>query len=128
MNRNELFTKLNKLCNEMDSDYNTSYGGCCFVTACLAENLEKNNIPFKTIVVYYPTHYFIKVSDRYINRCSFNISSYKEYNVEITDHTSKWLYDKYYNEDWNNFYNRKWNLIVSTKIKALFRKYENSRT
>ena len=61
MNRNQLFTKLNKLCDEMDRIYNTGLGGCCFVTACLAENLERNNIPFKIAIIYHPCHYFIKV-------------------------------------------------------------------
>ena len=125
MTRNDLFTMLNKLCNEMDFNYDTSCGGCCFVTACLAENLERNNIPFKVIRVIHPCHYFIKVSDRYINRCGFDIvEEYKE----ILDYTSEDLFYKYYGESWNKVYNKKWNLIVSTKIKALFRKYENSRT
>ena len=71
MNRNRLFTELNKLCNEMDFKYDTCCGGCCFVTACLAENLERYNIPFKVVKIFYPCHYFIKVSDRCINRSDF---------------------------------------------------------
>ena len=125
MTRNQLFTNLNKLCNEMDMLYNTGCGGCCFVTACLAENLERNNIPFKVIILHWPTHYFIQVSDRYINRCDFSI---REEDKEVTDFDSEFLYDRYYSEDWNSYYSRKWNLIVSTRIRALFRKYENSRT
>ena len=125
MTRNQLFTNLNKLCNEMDICYETGNGGCCFVTACLAENLERNNIPFKIIKLYRPCHYFIKVSDRYINRCDFTID--KDYCTEI-DEDSEYLYFIYNNESWNRRYNRKWNLIVSTRIRALFRKYENSRT
>ena len=125
MTRNQLFTSLNKLCNEMDYSYDTSCGGCCFVTACLAENLERNNIPFKVVVVYNPTHYYIKVSDRYINRCDFiklvNPSLYYTY------YNSERLYNIYYSEDWNPCYKRRWNLIVQTRIRALFRKYENSR-
>ena len=123
MTRNELFTALNRLCNEMDFEYNTGCGGCCFVTACLAENLERNNIPFEVIRLVSPCHYFIKVSDRYINRCDFYIhNSYKE----ILDYyDSEDLFNKYYSEDWNPTYNRRWNLIVSTRIKALFRKYEH---
>lgn len=125
MTRNELFTSLNKLCNEMDFQYNTSCGGCCFVTACLAKNLERNNIPFSIIILHSPCHYFVKVSDRYINRCDFII---KEDYKDVFYYNSEYLFDKYYNEDWNPSYNRKWNLIVSTRIRALFRKYENSRT
>lgn len=125
MTRSQLFTNLNKLCNEMDILYNTSCGGCCFVTACLAENLERNNIPFSIIILHHPCHYFIKVSDRYINRCDFTIN--KEYKEEC-DYSSKHLYRIYNTEDWCDYYNRRWNLIVSTRIRALFRKYENSRT
>lgn len=125
MSKNELFTRLNKLCNEMDINYNTGCGGCCFVTACLAENLERNNIPYKVIRLYYPTHYFIQVSDRYINRCGFII---KKDLFDVKSYNSEYLYNIYYSESWNDVYNRKWNLIVSTRIKALFNKYENSRT
>lgn len=126
MTRNNLFTMLNKLCNEMDSEYKTSYGGCCFVTACLAKNLEISNIPFTIIRVTNPCHYFIKVSDRYINRCDFRID--KEFMEILNFYDSKDLFNIYYNETWNDYYNRKWNLIVSTKINSLFKKYENSRT
>ena len=125
MNRKQLFTNLNKLCNEMDIFYNTGCGGCCFVTACLAENLERNNIPFRIIILDQPCHYFIRVSDRYINRCDFNIRGrhYRTY-----DFDSQTLYKIYNEKSWNCHYNRKWNLIVSTRIKSIFRKYENSRT
>lgn len=124
MTRNQLFTSLNKLCNEMDLNYDTNCGGCCFVAACLAENLEKNNIPFKVVIVQCPSHYFIKVSDRYINRSDFEV-----YHKDcLYDYNSGYLYDLYYNKKtWNRYYNRKWNLIVQTRIRALFRKYENSR-
>ena len=126
MTKKELFTALNKLCNEMDFQYDTACGGCCFVTACLAENLERNNIPFKIVKIDSPCHYFIKVSDRYINRCGFYIRN--TYNEILYWYNSKDLFNEYYNEDWNSTYSRRWNLIVSTRIRALFRKYENSRT
>ena len=124
MTKNQLFTALNKLCKEMDNYYNINCGGCCFVAACLAENLERNNIPFK--IIHYnlcSCHYCIKVSDRYINR-----DEYKEKEIlEILD-DFELLFDRYYNNDWNPMYNRKWNLIVSSRIRKLFREYENSRT
>jgi len=125
MNRKRLFTELNKLCNEMDLEYDTCCGGCCFVTACLAENLERNNIPFKIARISWPCHYFIKVSDRYINRCDFDT---RVKDVELLDYDSNYLYDTYRTETWNSRYNRKWNLIVSTRISSVFRKYANSRT
>lgn len=120
MTRNELFTSLNKLCKDLDADYNINSGGCCFVAACLAEQLEKHNIPFKISICESPTHYWIKVSDRSINRSNFVSEC-------IENLTSKFLYDLYYDEIWNDLYSKKWNLIVKTKIISLFNKYGNSR-
>ena len=123
MNRKKLFTKLNKLCLELDNKYNINNGGCCYVAACIAEQLEKFNIPFE--IVHYDIcgcHYAIKVSDRYINR-----SDYKKKEIyEILDYNSKEMFSIYYTENWNNTYEKKYNSIVHRKIKKLFN--ENSRT
>ena len=123
MNRKKLFTKLNQLCLELDNKYNINCGGCCYIAACIAEQLERFNIPFE--IVHYDIcgcHYAIKVSDRYINR-----SDYKKKEIyEILDYSSEEMFDIYYNGDWNNTYKRKYNSIVHRKIKNLFN--ENSRT
>ena len=123
MNRKKLFTKLNQLCLELDNKYNINCGGCCYVAACIAEQLEKFNIPFE--IVHYDIcgcHYAIKVSDRYINR-----SDYKKKEIyEILDYNSKEMFSIYYTENWNNTYEKKYNSIVHRKIKKLFN--ENSRT
>lgn len=124
MTRKQLFKELNRICNEMSYNYNINCGGCCFVAACLAENLEKLNIPFK--VIHYNLsgcHYAIKVSDRYINR-----DEYYSYEIkEIMNCSSDDLYEIYNNNNWNKCYNKKWNLIVSTRIKSICNKYANSR-
>jgi hypothetical protein len=123
MNRKKLFTKLNQLCLELDNKYNINCGGCCYVAACIAEQLERFNIPFE--IVHYDIcgcHYAIKVSDRYINR-----SDYKKKEIyEILDYNSKEMFSIYYTENWNNTYEKKYNIIVHRKIKNLFN--ENSRT
>ena len=123
MNRKKLFTKLNQLCLELDNKYNINSGGCCYVAACIAKQLESFNIPFE--IVHYDIcgcHYAIKVSDRYINR-----SDYKKNEIyEILDYSSEEMFDIYYNGDWNDTYERKYNSIVHRKIKKLFN--ENSRT
>ena len=125
MTRNQLFTRLNKLCNEMQCDYNINNGGCCFVAACIAENLEKVNIPYRVIKFdLYSLHYAIKVKDRYINREDYK----SEEQVGTCCQDSEDLFTRYYEGYWNPEYNRQWNLIVSTKINSLFKKYENSRT
>lgn len=120
MNRQELFKNLNNLCCEMNDSYNINCGGCCFVAAVIAEQLEIYNIPFEVIRCWSSTHYWIKVSDRYINRDRFK----KE---EILNWNSECLYNEYYGEDWNDRYNRKWNMIVKTRISSLFKKYGNKR-
>ena len=125
MTKNQLFKALNQLCNEMHISYNINCGGCCYVAAVLAENLENINIPFKVIHYdLYSCHYAIKVSDRYLNRSDYR----KKEITDIYDWKSKDIYSIYYNNSWNEMYNKKWNLIISTRIKALFKKYENSRT
>lgn len=121
MNKKELFKSLNSLCCEMNESYNINCGGCCFVAAVIAEQLEIANIPFLIAVTYHPTHYAIKVGDRYINR-----DYYRFYTEDLKEWNSEYLYDEYDEGYWNNCYNRKWNLIVRTRIKSIFRKYGNS--
>ena len=125
MTRKSLFKNLNQLCKDLDYKYDINSGGCCFVAAVIAEQLENCNIPFKLIhYELYSCHYAIRVNDRIINRCD---CKYKE--IIFDDYlSSDDIYDTYYNEDWNSTYNKQWNLIVKTKIKSLFKKYENRRT
>lgn len=122
MTRKELFKRLNSLCENMNCSYDINCGGCCYVAAVISEQLEIYGIPFKVAVTYSPTHYAIKVNDRFINRDGFKFS--KE---DLIPWDSKYLYDTYRYGDWNDCYNRRWNLIVQTRIKSLFKKYENSR-
>jgi hypothetical protein len=123
MNRKKLFTKLNQLCLELDNKYNINCGGCCYVAACIAEQLENFNIPFE-IIHYdiYGCHYAIKVSDRYINRSGYR----KKEIYEILYCDSEKMFSIYYNRSWNNTYEKKYNSVVHRKIKELFN--ENSRT
>jgi hypothetical protein len=122
MTRNQLFKQLNSLCNEMDTSYNINCGGCCFVAATIAEQLERFNIPF-TLIHYgkYSCHYAIRVNDRIINRCDYSYKEIFEENITSSDE----IYYIYENNYWNDMYNRKWNLIVKTRIKSLFNKYGN---
>ena len=122
MNKKELFKNLNKLCRDLDNKYNINCGGCCFVAAVIAEQLENCNIPF-TVIKYDECgcHYAIKVNDRIINR-----SDYRSWEIVINDYiTSEELFFTYNNNNWNTIYNKRWNLIVKTQIKSLFKKYGN---
>lgn len=120
MTKRELFKCLNDLCNEMNTSYYINCGGCCFVAAVIAEQLEKCNISYLVAITECPTHYAIKVKDRYINRDGFYFRNCYEYD-------SQYLYNKYESEDWNETYEIQHNSIVKRKIKSVFKKYENSR-
>ena len=108
----------------MSFEYNINKGGCCYVAAVIAEQLERFNISYKVSVVYNPCHYAIKVADRYINRDDFDF----KHDGEFYNWDSCELYNKYECGSWNERYNRKWNLIVKTRITALFNKYGYNRT
>jgi hypothetical protein len=122
MNRKKLFTKLNQLCSELDYKYNINNGGCCYIAACIAEQLEKFNISFQ--VIHYDIcgcHYAIKVSDRYINRSDYR----KKEIYEILNCSSRDIFYIYKHNRWNPTYNKMYNGVISKKIRKLFN--ENSR-
>ena len=124
MNRKELFKNLNKLCRDLDTNYDINCGGCCFVAAVIAEQLENYNIPFK--VIHYDMwhcHYAIRVNDRIINRCGY---SFKEIVFDDTMCSCE-LFSTYYDKEWNNTYNIDNNDSVKLEIESLFKKYENRR-
>ena len=122
MNKKNLFKALNNLCCKMNNSYNINCGGCCFVAAVIAEQLEIVNIPFKVAYVEDPTHYAIKVSDRFINRDDFKFDK----NFDLYGWDSEFLFKTYKENTWNNCYDKRNNLIVKTKIKSIFRKYGNN--
>ena len=123
MNRKILFKKINELCLYLDTEYNINNGGCCFVAACIAEQLEICKIPF-TIIHYdlWHCHYAVRVSDRYLNRCEFR----KKEITETLNCTSKELFDIYNEGDWNESYQTRYNKTIKRLIRELFN--ENSRT
>lgn len=125
MNKKELFKQVNKLCYNLDNKYDINCGGCCYVAACIAEQLELKEIPFK--VIHYDLcgcHFAIKVSDRYLNRSDYK----KREIIEIPNWTSKELFKYYYKGGWNSTYKTENNRTVKNSIKSIFSKYENRRT
>ena len=125
MNKKDLFKQLNQLCSKLSEKYNINSGGCCYVAACLAEQLELANVPFKVIHYNeYHCHYAIKVSDRYLNRDDYR----KREISEILDCSSEYLFQIYNKRTWNDTYDVDNNNKVKQAIREVFRKYENSRT
>lgn len=125
MNRRELFKQLNSLCNDLDYLYDINNGGCCYVAAVIAEQLELHHIPF-TVIHYNVNgcHYAIRVRDRIINRSDYRCKEIVSDEIISSDD----LYDIYNDGGWNLRYETKYNSIVKRKIKSLFNKYENRRT
>ena len=125
MSKKDLFKQLNALCEKLDNKYCINNGGCCYVAACLAEQLELHNIPF-TVIHYdiYGCHYAIKVSDRYLNRCGYRKKEIYEY----LDWSSEQLIYHYRHHSWNELYEKKYNGCVKKYIKSIFSKYGNNRT
>jgi len=123
MNRKKLFKDLNNLCLNLSDEYNINCGGCCYVAACIAAQLEKFNIPFKIIhYQLYSCHYAIKVSDRYINRDGYR----KKEIYEVLECSSREVFERYYSGDWNPTYKTSHNSIVHKKINQIFN--ENNGT
>lgn len=122
MTKKELFKSINELCLNLDYKYDINNGGCCFVAAVIAQQLENYNIPYEVYEYFSPCHYIIKVSDRCLNNPR---EYYFRDKYIMEDYNSSKLFKLYYEEDWNEKYSRKWNLIVETKLKSLFRKYGN---
>ena len=124
MSRKELFKRINQLCIKLDDSYDINCGGCCYVAACLAEQLTLYSIPYE--VIHYDLwgcHYAIKVSDRYLNRADYK----KREIIGIYEWTPERLFEEYYEESWNHRYNRRYNSTVKRAIIKVFKEYENSR-
>lgn len=120
-----LCSKLNNVCNLLDSLYNINSGGCCFVAYCLFKMLKHdfNNVDllvfsdfdledytsFKNIHES-QAHYAIKLHDKIINASNYN----QEYYCVHTYHNINTnLLLRHYNKfSWNPIYDKKNNKIV----------------
>ena len=79
--RQELAVKLTCLCEDLDGLYNVNRGGCCFLTYCIARELEKRNISFALVLF----------DDDYLpsNSCIYNnIKKHNKYRTPLGEYTS----------------------------------------
>lgn len=109
----------------MDKAYSINWGGCCYVCCCIAEVLEKHNIPFKLVIYNCPdvsfeeldascTHYAIELNGTVINKST-------ESNYKVYDNiTYESLMYHYIDNEWNDIYNTKNNKLVKQLIKLCF--------
>lgn len=133
-----LIKKIDKLCQELDNDYDINQGGCCFITYCIAKVLENYDIPYKIIIfdvydeiedyfdleeceepVYHYT-IFIPFYDFIINlgecdRCNFYYNTFESDSQKILN------YYNYHNNqgNWNTTYDTLNNKYILGKFKQL---------
>lgn len=135
--------ELNRLFSLLDKSYNINYGGCCWLTYCLADNFERLGIPY-SLVIYdgdgdsdeaynnimdrYPAfpsgyetagHYTLKVKGLGIVNKSKGDSFIIVENVDSGD--IRWIYEE---GDWNNCYNKRLNDEIKNLVDTVFRIYE----
>ena len=139
----KLKIELNRLFTLLEKNYSINWGGCCWLTYCLAVNLERLNIPF-SLVIYdgegdaeeahnnimerncaFPTgnetasHYTLKARGLGI----LNKSSGDPF-ILVKDVDSEdilWIYEE---GDWNDCYNFRLNNEIKNLVDTVFRIYE----
>jgi hypothetical protein len=139
----KLKTELNRLFTFLDKNYNINWGGCCWLTYCLAYNFERLSIPY-SLVIYdtegdpeeaynniigrwtsFPTgdetasHYTLKAKGLGV----LNKSKGEPF-ILINDVDSddiRWIYDK---GSWNECYNSRLNDEIKNLVDTVFKIYE----
>ncbi len=139
----KLKIELNRLFTFLDKNYNINWGGCCWLTYCLASNLERLNIPF-SLVIYdgdgdaeearnniiernsaFPTgnetasHYTLKAKGLGILNKSKGDPFILVKDVDSED--ILWIYEE---GDWNECYNFRLNYEIKNLVDTVFRIYE----
>lgn len=139
----KLKIELNRLFTFLDKNYNINWGGCCWLTYCLAYNLERLNIPY-SLVIYndegdaeeaynniierwtnFPTgdetasHYTLKVKGLGILNKSKGDPFILVNNVNSDD--IRWIYDE---GSWNDCYNFRLNDEIKNLVDTVFKIYE----
>lgn len=139
----KLKTELNRLFTFLDKNYNINWGGCCWLTYCLAYNLERLNIPY-SLVIYdgegdseeaynniverlanFPTgnetasHYTLKVRGLGILNKSKGDPFILVHEVDSED--IRWIYDE---GSWNECYNSRLNNEIKNLVDTVFKIYE----
>jgi len=139
----KLKIELNRLFTFLDKNYNINWGGCCWLTYCLAYNLERLNIPY-SLVIYdgegdseeaynniverwtsFPTgdetasHYTLKVKGLGILNKSKGDPFILVHDVNSED--IRWIYDE---GSWNECYNSRLNDEIKNLIDTVFKIYE----
>lgn len=133
----DLFTKINSLCDCLNTIYHTNSGGCCYIAYIIAEILEKEDIPFEVLIVEpryeddeYPEN-FEDLDDSVYHICleakpikdiyRINVSNYdQEEYFHYRNVTSQDIYNFYRNNVWNSFYEIAKNKFIKYIINLIY--------
>lgn len=128
--------QLDKLCKFLDEVYDINCGGCCYVAACLAECLQKDNISYQVVVIECPEgivkfskikrsccHYFLSINNNDIN--GYEDVGDDEYGV-FDNISSRSLFNHYKKYSWNNCYNSNKNKFIKKIIKQYYEDFTSS--
>lgn len=141
--KKRLKSELNRLFSLLDKSYNINWGGCCWLTYCIADNFDRLGIPY-SLVIYdgegdadeaynniverytsFPTgcetasHYTLKVQGMGILNKSKGDPFILVHNVYSED--IRWIYDK---GNWNDCYNFRLNEEIKNLVDTVFKIYE----
>ena len=111
--------QLDKLCKFLDEVYNINCGGCCYVAACLAECLQKDNISYQVVVLECPED-IVKFSKIKKSCCHYFLSINNEdtvlsvWNLLILDATHWAIYSLRFYSFFNLLYADKSTIILET--------------
>lgn len=130
---NQLARRLNRLSHFLNDNFDLNHGGCCFFALCLAELLEKDNIPYVTIVVdsdsfndirdYSDGFYHIAIS---IDNIPINFNPdkipddlvYNQFKATASD-----LKFVYTHGSWSDTYDKHHNVFIKRIIAAYYNDY-----
>jgi hypothetical protein len=135
-NLKQLSTQLDKLCKFLDELYDINCGGCCYVAACLAECLQKDNISYQVIILECPDdiikfselkksclHYFLSINNVDIN--GYDDVGDDEYKI-FNNISYRSLFNHYKKCIWNDFYDSEKNKFIKKIIKQYYEDFTSS--
>lgn len=135
-------SQLNKLCEQLNEQFEINWGGCCYTAYCIARLLEKDKLPFSLVIFdnyfnlnkvkmlpkvpWSMLHYAIVLqvgehTTKTINRGKFR-ASHKCY-LKVTAEEILWHYEEH---DWNDTYNPKHNQIIKQLIEKTYYDFTNN--
>ena len=136
---------LSRLFSFLHKNYNINYGGCCWLSYCLAENLERLGICYNLVLYTYDDYEehdaYYNIKERVENKFPNGDETTYHYTLQVRgigilnkDNTVpfiivhnidsedlKWIYE---HGDWNKCYNPKINYEIKNLVDAIFRIYE----